>query len=220
MLKKIPFFIIVTTLASCVSNGFQLVGDTQGPYQDKSGRKFQSTKECLETQNLSVNFVDTSLAEVVDFLQKTTSVNIVMESSVKKRSQENLRINIETKDLGFGKTLKLICSSKMLDYKIDRGTIFIFANKPKPAIRLYDVSDLVKYKPSSFGCSLVISVDPPDVTERSNKLLKKIKNSIAKNSWTKSDTSIGIRSGTLIIRQNEQTHKQVDLFLQNLRKTS
>jgi hypothetical protein len=87
----------------------------------------QKAKDKLETE-ISVDFAEAPLSDVLDFVRTKTGLNIVLmcpESGKEK-------IDVVVKDLKYSSLLKIILEMKGLDYTIDGNGVVVIAKKAAP----------------------------------------------------------------------------------------
>lgn len=218
---------------------------SKGKTDEKKEESSQDRKirERLETEVLSMDFTEAPLSEVLDFLRTTTGINIVIDQRVYKDMEEDsLKVNLNVTKLKLGAILNWILSLKGLAYKISNGVLVISTKTrvvEKPVLRLYNVRDLtgklqdfpaqdinlaaVSNSTSTSGASgaqLVEKETDTATTITEEQLTELIKGNISKGTWDKEDRSIDTRHGTLIIRQTETVHSQIESLLNDLRRAT
>lgn len=201
-------------------------------------------KERIETETVSMDFVETSLREVVDFLRSTTGINIIIDPEVYKEfpEEEALKVDLTVNNLRLESILNLMLSVKGLAYRISNGVLVISTKKritEKPRLKLYNVRDLTgklndfpslemslvsnKNDDTATGAqlkALEAQETRPATTITEEQLTDLIKNNIGKGTWDTATRSIDTRYGTLIIRQTDSVHKQIESLLNDLRKAT
>ncbi|HPY74187.1 MAG: hypothetical protein KBC30_06365 [Planctomycetes bacterium] len=199
-------------------------------------------RERLESETMDMDFTEAPLPEVVDYLRNTTGINIIIDPEVFKEypEEDSLKVDLTLNKAKISSILNLILSLKDLAYRITNGVLVISTKKrivDKPVLRLYNVRDLTGKLKDFPGLNMSLSTDERDETTISGALLGQeetgreaaiteeqltelIKSNIAKASWDLGDCSIETRHGTLIVRQVEDVHQQIDSLLNDLRKAT
>lgn len=214
-----------------------------GQQESEETPQDRKIRERIETETVSMDFVETSLREVVDFLRSTTGINIIIDPEVYKEfpEEEALKVDLTVNNLRLESILNLMLSVKGLAYRISNGVLVISTKKritEKPKLKLYNVRDLTGKLNDfpSLEMSLTSSRDDtstgaqlktqeaqetrPATTITEEQLTDLIKNNIGKGTWDTATRSIDTRYGTLIIRQTDSVHKQIESLLNDLRKAT
>ena len=207
--------------------------------EEEESPQDRKIREKLESETLTMDFTEAPLSEVVDFLRTATGINIIIDPEVNKEfpEEEALKVDLTVNKLKLNHILNLMLSLKRLAYRISNGVLIISTSKrivEKPILRLYNVKDLTG-KLSDFpaqelnlaaptggkgeggGVQIEVEKTPAATTITEEQLTDLIKNNIAKGSWETEGRSIDTRHGTLIIRQINSVHKQIDALLNDLR---
>lgn len=198
-------------------------------------------KERLENEAITMDFTETPLPEVIEFIKTTTGMNIVIDQSVfvEFPQEDALKVELAVKQLKLSSILNIILSNNNLAYNIKDGIIIISTKKgvaEKPLLKLYDVRDLTGKLTDFKGPQLDLAeVDPngqtvgvlladedeaPESAITEEQLTELIKSNIDKKSWGEGDRSIDARSGTLIVRQTKSVHNKISNLLEDLRKST
>jgi type II secretory pathway component GspD/PulD (secretin) len=214
-----------------------------GSVQEEESSEDKAVRERLESETMDMDFADAPLAEVVDYLRNTTGLNIIIHPDVNKEfpDEDSLKVNLTLTNAKLSSILNLILSLKDLAYSISNGVLIISTQKrmvEKPIVRLYNIRDLTGKLNDFPGVDMTLSTEERDESTISGATLKEeeskestttmteeqltdlIKNNIGKATWDASDCSIETRPGTLIVRQTESIHKQIDSLLNDLRKAT
>lgn len=214
-----------------------------GSVQEEESSENKAVRERLESETMDMDFADAPLAEVVDYLRNTTGLNIIIHPDVYKDfpDEDSLKVNLTLNNAKISSILNLILSLKDLAYNISNGVLIISTQKrmvEKPIVRLYNIRDLTGKLNDFPGVDMTLSTEERDENKISGATLKEeeakestatmteeqltdlIKNNIAKSTWDADDCSIETRPGTLIVRQTESIHKQIDSLLNDLRKAT
>ena len=197
-------------------------------------------KERLE-EEISMDFSESPLSEVVDFIRNRTGLNIIIDPQVYKDfpDAEALKVEITVNNIKISLLLNLILDMKGLTYRVENGGVLLISTKQRiqeqPVLRLYNVRDLTGTlndfpaqeinlaaadKADAGGVVLAKTEESPATTITEEQLTDLIKNNIAKGTWDRENRSIDTRHGTLIIRQTKDIHKQIESLLNDLRKAT
>jgi len=102
------------------------------------------------SQRMTVDFQDTSIADVAELLRKTTSFNIVVSPELLARGAS---VTLTAKDMELGNLLNWISTVSGVHYGWLNHALY-FADKPLTGpvrMKVYDVSDLVMSIPNFPG---------------------------------------------------------------------
>jgi len=214
-----------------------------GSVQEEESSEDKAVRERLESETMDMDFADAPLAEVVDYLRNTTGLNIIIHPDVYKEfpDEDSLKVNLTLNNAKISSILNLILSLKDLAYSISNGVLIISTQKrmvEKPIVRLYNIRDLTGKLNDFPGIDMTLSTDERSedqisgatfkeeeskestTTMTEEQLTELIKNNIGKATWDAGDCSVETRPGTLIVRQTESIHKQIDSLLNDLRKAT
>lgn len=185
-------------------------------------------------RKVTLDFSDTPLQDVVQFLRETTGVNMVLDPTVvQERGEEELKVQLRVEQLEVESALKLILELKQLGYQIKNGVVFV-TTKDKlggnSESRVYNVRDLTLKLQDFEGPELSLTsaasgtgggtaIDMGDdegsaVTTES--LMNLIRDNIAPDSW-EGENNIQDRNGMLVIRNSTEVHGRVRQLLSDLR---
>jgi general secretion pathway protein D len=218
------------------SKGIQEKATEESPYM----RRLQEKLE----EDITMDFTESPLSEVVDFIRNRTGINIIIDPQVYKDfpDAEALKVEITVNNLKLSMLLNLMLDMKGLSYHIDpAGGVLVISSKARikdaPLLKLYNVRDLTgklndfpaqeitltqtdKTGGSLTGVEVGKDEERPATTITEEQLMDLIKNNIAKGTWDRENRSIDTRHGTLIIRQASDVHKQIESLLNDLRKAT
>jgi len=105
----------------------------------------RKTVSVLESLKVSLNFNETTLTEVVDFLREITSLNILISKNVKEKG-DAFSVSLKVDDLQASDALSLLLQMLDLDFKIEDGVVLIVTKEELKAdvfLQLTDVRDLL-----------------------------------------------------------------------------
>jgi type II secretory pathway component GspD/PulD (secretin) len=191
----------------------------------------------LESTKISLDFRDTSLDEVMDFLHEVTGINFVMSKNVleKVRGGE-IKINIQLNEITLKTALRLMLDLQDLTLVYQKGVLIVETKEDHGAqvkMRMYDVKDLLMKINDFPGPQLELSSGEegdspttgfiPEETERPfddpESLVQIIRNATGGDAtWSKDNASIAISSGLLIVVQSDDVQKEVAQLITSLRQ--
>ncbi len=201
--------------------------------------KKQEVLRKLSSQRISLDFEETFLEEIVDYLRSATGLNIIIHQDVLQRhGEDELRFTIRLKNLRLKSALKLLLGMRNLTAIYREGVLVIV---PRDAVnqavitRVYDVRDLL-FKIRDFpgpsvelagpgggsgaltGATFTIDEegDSP-ITE--DFITEIITTNTAGNSWDENENvAITLVNGLLIVTQSGKAHREVQKLLNLLRQ--
>lgn len=176
-------------------------------------------REALQ-QPTDVDFKDTPLGDVVDFLEKRHEINILLdkEALAADGKGDETPITQSLRDIPLGKTLRLLFDDQGLTYVIKNDVMLItikaFASTPENlTARVYQVHDLV-----------VAPNDPTASQPDFDSLMEMITTVIRQSDWAENGGTTGqIRSFqgpgvlALLIQHEERGHEEIEQLLKTLR---
>ncbi len=192
----------------------------------------------LETTKISLDFKDTSLAEVLDFLHEVTGINFVMSKTVLERVRGGeLKVDLKLNELKLRTALKLLFDLNDLALVYRKGVLMVETKEERGAdttMKLYDVKDLLMKIHDFPGPGLELSsgedsaspttgfVTPEDGEhpfDDPEALVAIIRNATGGDAvWGRDDVSIAISSGMLVVVQSEQVQKEIQELIVSLRQ--
>lgn len=219
--------------------------ESRGQRRKEEAERKGDTEQMRQLQDklneeISMDFTETPLHEVIDFIRSRTQINIVIDPSVyKNQDPEELKIDITVTDIKLSSVLNIILDMRNLAYRMQSGTLIITprnALREAPVLRLYNVKDLTGKlndfpgpelsleTPEAEGATAGVVFDDKQegtstmITE--DQLKDLIENNISRDSWDEEQYSIDARHGTLIIRQSPEVHRQIESLLDDLRQAT
>jgi tetratricopeptide (TPR) repeat protein len=181
-------------------------------------------------QEITLDFQDTDLADVVSFLQRVTNANMVLDPRVLAAAPPPVTLRVERMKLKF--VLDFIMRITALKYTLRNEAIYISNEEGTRGdlfMKLYDVRDLTHAMASFPGPSLEIPdpggegstlLPPIDDAEppQTDEFIEIIKSVVAPASWSdESGTTIQEYNGSMVVTQSGEVHDQIDVLLRNLR---
>lgn len=181
-------------------------------------------------QEITLDFTDTDLADVVAFLQRVTNANIVLDNKVIAANPPPVTLRVEKMKMRF--VLDFIMKITSLKYTLRNEAIFISNEEGTRGdlfMKLYDVRDLTHAMASFPGPSLEIPepggqgsqlLPPiePETRPETAEFIDIIKQVVAPATWTDGNgTSVEEYNGAMVVTQSAEVHAQVDELLRALR---
>ena len=201
---------------------------TRGLDDDQHETWRKTINDQLE-QEVTLDFADTDLSDVVAFLQKITSVNIVLDPRVTAATPPPVTLKVEKMKLKY--VLDFIMKLSGLNYVLRDEAIFISNTEGVRGdiyMKLYDVRDLTHAmqsfpgpdldipEPGGQGAKLLPPVQQEDAPETS-EFIDIIQKVVAPDRWTREGVSIEEYNGSMVVTQTADVHKQVEELLRALR---
>lgn len=193
----------------------------------------------LETTKISLDFKDTSLNEVIDFLHEVTGINFVLSKTVQEKAKGGeLKVDIKLEDLPLRTALKLLLNLNDLALVYKKGVLMVETKEERGSelsMKLYDVKDLLMKIRDFPGPSLDLKTGEGDagapttgITEPEEgahpfddpeSLVNIIRNATGGDStWGKDGVSIAISNGLLVVVQSDAVHKEISDLIVSLRQ--
>lgn len=180
-------------------------------------------------KEITLDFSDTDLADVVAFLQKVSDANIVLDNKVAATSKV---VSIRVEKMKLSHVLKHIMTLTQLSYALRNEAIFISNSEGVRGdlfMKLYDVRDLTHGMSSFPGPSLEIpepggtgsrllppieAAAKPETTEFMD-IIQKV---VSPATWAAGQgASIEQFNGSMVVNQTAEVHTQIDVLLRALR---
>jgi len=191
-------------------------------------------------RKVSFEFVDTPLADAVEFLRHLANVTMIIDPKV--LAAQPPQINLRVTDMNLDLALEWILKLAELEYALQDNAIFISKPQtllPQVEMRIYDVSDLTQSIQDFPGPEFQITVagdkgaapgaggagpfggGAPKTTPPTNATIQEmIKTRIRPDTWDPAQgTSIEEKGGKLVVTQRPEVHKLIDQLLSNFRST-
>ncbi len=203
----------------------------------------RSYERVLETRKVTLNFPDTPLSDVVDFLQDITGLNITIASAI---DGDDLSISLTLRDIRLGDALAIILEQVGLARSFSDGTLLI--TEPEAAVGdlFFDVLDVqdILASPRDFegptvqlagdgaggggasggsGAGTLVFDDEDDGSESAfgaDELLDLIEQSLPDEALDPEGSSIEIHRGQLLLNGTREVHDEVRRLLVELRKNA
>ncbi len=180
-------------------------------------------------QEVTLDFQDNDLVETINFLQRITGVNIVIDPEVIAAAPPPVTLKVDAMKLR--NVLDFIMRLTSLNYVLRDEAIFISNEaglRGEVYMKLYDIRDLTHGmtafpgpeldipKPGEEGSRLLPPVEdtaPPEL----NEFIEIIRGVVAPATWETEGVAIEEFGGSMVITQSATVHKQVDELLRSLR---
>jgi hypothetical protein len=190
----------------------------------------------LENTKISLDFSDTSLEEVIDFLHEVADVNFVLSRDVREKCRNGeLKVDVKLSEMQLKAALKLILELHELTGVYKNGVIVIETKEERGGeveMKMYDVKDLMM-KIEDFPAPTIelrsseeepigITIGPDESRHpftSVEELVGIIRNATGGDSaWGKDGVSIDIQNGLLIVVHNPEVQKEVQQLILALRQ--
>lgn len=192
----------------------------------------------LETTKISLDFKDTNLAEVIDFLHEVTGINFVLSKEVREKAKAGeLKVDVKLTDLPLKSALKLVLDMNGLTAVYRNGVLVIETKEERGKdveMKMYDIRDLMmkiedfpaptielrETESDSLVVGIVVMPEPTSHPfESSDQLVEIIRNATGGDSvWGRDGVSIDIQNGLLIVAQNAEVQKEIEQLIVSLRQ--
>lgn len=192
----------------------------------------------LENTKISLDFKDTSLDEVIDFLHEVTSINFVLSKEVREKAKAGeLKVDVKLTELPLKSALKLVLDMNGLTAVYRNGVLVIETKEERGKdveMKMYDVRDLmmkiedfpaptIELRETEADASVVGIVVVPEPSshpfESKDQLVEIIRNATGGDPvWGKDGVSIDIQNGLLIVAQNAEVQKEIEQLIVSLRQ--
>ena len=194
--------------------------------EDQAWRK--DIKNQLE-QEITLDFQDQDLAEVISFLQKVTNANIVLDPKVLAASPPPITLKVDRMKLKY--VLDFIMKLTALSFTLRDEAIYISSAEGLRGdvyMKIYDVRDLTHAmqsfpgpeldipEPGGKGATMLPPIETGDKQETS-EFIDIIKKVVAPATWGTTGIDIGEYNGSMVVTQTSEVHQQVDELLRSLR---
>jgi general secretion pathway protein D len=184
-------------------------------------------------QQLTLEFVDAEITDVVQFLQQNTGVNIVLDPQVVESGLVP-PITMKVDNIRMDNALEFIMQLSELHYVLRDEALYISNEEGvqgEVAMTIYDIADLTHPltdfpgprmripEPGEEGQSLVSEIIPDTNTDDIQYFIDIVRNVVAPDSWDGGEegVSIGEHNGQMVITHSIDVHKQVEQLLHTLR---
>lgn len=194
-------------------------------------------KSKLETTKIDLDFTDSTLYDIVDFIQEFAKINVVISAEVRKEGIPDKKISFAVKDLVLKHVLRLLLQQYDLGYTFENRVLLITQPKlaeGRPVLEVHDVRDLLGKIPDFPGPSMELTAGegdsgpsttfvPPeseDSVVSAEQLETLIKQNISPQSWTEREGEVSIAltgNQQLLVVHTPKVQEEIRGFLSNLR---
>jgi type II secretory pathway component GspD/PulD (secretin) len=194
-------------------------------------------KTKLESTTIDLDFTDSTLYDIVDFIVEFAKINIVIAQVVRRDGIPDKKISFSVQDLKLKHVLRLLLQQYDLGYTFENRVLLITQPQlaeGKPIIEVHDVRDLLGKIPDFPGPSLELAVGeegtdpttsfiPPEDEEpivSAEQLENLIKQNISPQSWTEREGEVSIAmtgNQQLLVVHTPKVQEEIREFLGNLR---
>ncbi|TVR44690.1 MAG: hypothetical protein EA402_06310 [Planctomycetota bacterium] len=182
-------------------------------------------------QQLTLEFRDNDIQDVVNFLRANTDVNFVLDPEVLVGGGVP-PINMQVSDIRLENALDFIMELTGLRYSLQNEAVYISTEaglQGRTEMRIYDIRDLTMGltqfpgpeieipEPGGQGSRLVPEItddSPPDVGE----LMDIIQLVVSPDSWMEEGVGIDEYQGSMVISQTPEVHRRIEDLLTQLRR--
>ncbi|HEX3134006.1 MAG TPA: hypothetical protein VHX44_10550 [Planctomycetota bacterium] len=180
-------------------------------------------------QEVTLDFQDHDLVDVVDFLQKITNVNIVLDPKVVAAAPPPVTLRVEAMKLRY--VIEFIMKLTGLNYALRDEALYITnaeGLRGDVFMKLYDIRDLTHAmasfpgpdldipEPGGVGSRLLPPIEP-DTAPEINEFIEIIQKVVSPATWANEGVAIEDYNGSMVVTQTADVHKQVDDLLRTLR---
>jgi type II secretory pathway component GspD/PulD (secretin) len=191
-------------------------------------------KSILKSKPISLDFMDTPLPAVVNFLKEVSGINMIIDPKVlEEKNEDELMVQLKVDEIPLQEALNLILQLKQLAYSIENGVLIVTTQEGAMGaaeLRVIDVRDLMVKLDDFPGVDIKLrsgaeEAMPPmmDMDEATGEpitgdtLVNMIRENINPESWDTPPNQINHRQGNLIIRNQPAVLAKVQALLDNLR---
>ncbi len=209
---------------------FRRTAPSRAGAKDASSEAWRKDIDNKLEQEVSLDFQDQDLAEVVGFLQQVTNANIVLDPQVIAASPPPITLRVDKMKLRY--VLDFIMKITNLTYALKDEAIFISSAagvRGDAFMKIYDIRDLT-HAPKSFpgpemdipqpggtGATLLPAIEQEQQPE-ANEFIDIIKKVVAPDTWQpENGTDIGEFNGNMVVTQTADVHRLVEEMLRALR---
>ncbi|MHC5080808.1 MAG: hypothetical protein ACYTHN_17505 [Planctomycetota bacterium] len=193
----------------------------------------QKVRNILRTKPITLDFMDTPLAAVVNFLKEVSGINMIIDPKVfDEKSEDELVIQLKVDEIPLQEALNLVLNLKGLAYSVENGVLIITTQEGAQGaaeLRVYDIRDLMVKLDDFPGVDIRLrsgaeEAMPPMTGDESTEepitgdtIVNLIRENISPDTWDTPPNQINFRQGNLIVRNQPRVHELVLTLLDNLR---
>ena len=181
-------------------------------------------------QEVTLDFQDSELVDVVAFLQQTTKVNIILDPKVVAAGTPPVPLRVEAMKLR--NVFEFIMKLTGLTYTLRDEALFITnaeGVRGDVFMKLYDIRDLTHAmtnfpgpelaipEPGGNGSKLLPPIAASEAPPAVDEFITIIKAVVSPATWELAGNSIEDFNGQMVVTQSAAVHKQVEELLRTLR---
>jgi tetratricopeptide (TPR) repeat protein len=210
--------------------------------QDGETEQTIQIRNRLDSQTITLNFVETPFEDAIDFLRQLSGLNYVLTAEAQDVA-EDVTVSLRLRDISLRNALNLtLASDDSLSWRIENGVVLIATDTDEfeeLILEFYDVTEIVQTPPDfpapELGLSIgdsgggggggggVLSFDDGGDEETTggfdaDALVDLIENRLG-DDVLHPDGSVEYSGGILIVRQSLAAHERILQLLDALRRT-
>ncbi|GEM_PF-3527093 len=201
-----------------------------GPREEDAGNA--RLRRILSEKRLTLDFVDTPLREVTDWLASRAGINIVIKPRVyQEKSEDELLVALVVREIPLDQGLDLLLSLKGLAYTVECGMVLVTTDDDlleRGREAVFPVHDLLlrvpafRRRPPAFlpaadeGFLAFPEAESDSADWTLETLSGMIQDNIKPDSWTPPN-HVRCVQNHLVVRSNAEVLKRVEAFLTDLR---
>ncbi|MFW5828678.1 MAG: hypothetical protein ACOCXA_00310 [Planctomycetota bacterium] len=204
------------------------------PSSDRNGEGESWRDEVRQElrQQLTLEFVDAEISDVVEFLQQNTGVNIVLDPEV-VASGDVPPITMQVDNIRMENALEFIMTLTGLRYVLRDEALYISNEsgvQGDSVMKIYDIADLTHPltdfpgprmripDPGDESAQLVQEIVPDDEDITVDYFIEIIESVVARDTWRAMEgVSIGEHNNQMVVTHTPDVHKQIERLLHTLR---
>jgi len=161
----------------------------------------------LDTLRIDLDFTDSTLYDIVDFIQEFAKINLVVSAEVRNAGIPDRKIDFAVRDMVLKEVLRQLLERYDLGYTLENRVLLVTTAAiaaERPLLEVHDIRDLVasgKWSAGKIGAMVREHIAPRTWTEREGEVLLAID-----------------EEGRLVIAHVPQVQTQIREFLEGLRK--
>jgi type II secretory pathway component GspD/PulD (secretin) len=181
----------------------------------------------LRSLRVTLDFADTPLDAVVDYLREISDINLIVDSKVRER---DLRVKLKVNDVALRSVLNLMLKPHGCDTMFRDGVLVIMNREDVQdrtlKLELYDCRDILHPITDFPGIDLdlgqgvgIVTQFEPSVEAAEIPIEELVKGHTGGKSWDENPKcSCRMQNGILVVRQTPEVHRQVVRLLDLLRR--
>lgn len=153
-----------------------LPGDVYQPRKVHEDEEIVAIQGKLETCKIDLDFIDSSLYDIVDFIQEFAKINIVIDARVRKDGIPDRKISFASRDHLLKDVLRDLLDQYGLAWTFENRVLLIttvLLAEGKPVLQVHDVHDLLeggKWSPEALEAQIKDSIETTSWIEREGEV--------------------------------------------------